>query len=219
MKSIKIGVSEDHLIYRNGLVNMLNSYAHCEVIADAENGKKLIKLIKKNVPDVVILDYMTPEMNGIQTAEKIRKLFPAVKILILSMFNSNEFIVKSIKSGVNGYLLKDDDPSEIILAIESVISTGYYLNDHTSKILINQLMNDGTVQPHFESEEIVFLDIELQIIDLICREYSTSEMASQLFKSDRTIDGYRAKIMKKIGAKNVIGIVMYAVKHNLIIID
>ena len=113
MKNITIGVSEDHTIYRNGLISMLNNKSDFSVVIDAENGKILTSQMKSVIPNVVILDYLTPEMNGIQTTKKIKKLYPNVKILILSMYDSNEFIVKAIESGANGYLLKDDDPAEI----------------------------------------------------------------------------------------------------------
>ena len=219
MKPITIGVSEDHTIYRNGLISMLNNKSGFSVVIAAENGKELTSQMKYVLPDVVILDYLTPEMNGIQTTKKIKKLYPNVKILILSMYDSNEFIVKAIENGANGYLLKDDDPSEIIIAVESVLSTGYYLNDRTSKILINQLMLNGAVVPQFKENQIEFSEIELKVIELICDEYSTPEIAEALMKGKRTIDGYRQEIMKKIGAKNVIGIVMYAFKNDLISID
>jgi len=219
MKITTIGVSEDHAIYRGGLISMLNNQENYSVIIEAENGRELIEKTKGNIPDVVILDYLTPEMNGIQTTKKLRRLCPNTKILILSMYDSNEFIVKAIECGANGYLLKDDDPSEIKLAIESVLSTGYYLNDRTSKILINQLINNGVVKPKFETSEIEFTNTEIQIIELLSKEYSTAEIAHFLLRSNRTIDGYRKEIMKKIGAKNVVGIVMYAIKNDLISID
>lgn len=219
MKTIKIGVSEDHTIYRGGLISMLNNHSNYSVIIEAENGRELLEKTKNNVPDIVILDYLTPELNGVQTAQRFQKFYPKTKILILSMYDSNEFIVKALKHGANGYLLKDDDPSEIILAIESVLSTGYYLNDRTSKILINQLMTNGTVKPKFQFDTVDLSHIEIQIIQLLAQEHSTYEISDLLCKSKRTIDWHRAGIMKKIGAKNVIGIIMYAVKNKLISIN
>ena len=219
MKTTTIGISEDHHIYRDGLIAMLNNKANYSVIIEAENGKELIEKSKLTPPDLVILDYLTPEMNGIQTTRKLKKTHPNTKILILSMYDSNEFIVKAIESGANGYLLKDDDPSEIIMAIESVMSIGYYLNDRTSKILINQLITSGDLKPKFTFNDVEFSTTERQIIELLSREYSTAEIAKALHKSTRTIDGYRSGIMKKTGAKNVIGIVMYAIKNELITID
>lgn len=218
MKKITVGVSEDHTIYRNGLVAMLKNKNY-SVIITAENGKELLEKCTVKVPDIVILDYLTPELNGIQTTVLIKKLYPKTKILILSMFDSNEFIVKAIESGANGYLVKDDDPGEIILAIQSVMSIGYYLNDRTSKILINQLIRSGDIKPKFDFAEADFTVEERQIIQLLSQEYSTEEIAEMLHKSKRTIDGYRSRIMKKTGAKNVVGIIMFAVKHQLIVID
>jgi DNA-binding NarL/FixJ family response regulator len=213
---IKIGIAEDQEIYRNGLVGLLNNIENFNVIIEAESGQGIIDQIKTNEPDVVLLDFRMEGLNGVDTASRISKLYPEIKILMLSMYDAQEFVIRSIENGANGYLTKDDDPNEIITAIDCVYSTGYYLNERTSKILISQMVKSGTVQPVFENEEVEFSKIELDVIRLICEEKSAVEISDILFKSKRTIDGHRASIMKKIGARNVTGIVMYAVKNNLV---
>ena len=212
---ITIGVAEDQQIYRDGLVAMLNESDNMEVILEASTGVDLLLQMKGNAPDVVLLDYRMPEMNGVEVACKIRENYEDVKILLLSFFDGEEFVVSAVESGANGYLSKDDDPEEILQAIESAVETGYYMNDRTSKILIGELVRQGKVVPSFKGE-VEFSRIELQIIKYICQEKSASEIGMLLYRSKRTIDGYRAGIMKKIGAKNVVGIVMYAAKHKLV---
>ena len=214
-KKITIGVAEDQQIYRDGLVSLLNDSDDYKVTIEAENGMEILMKMKGNVPDVVLLDYRMPELNGIEVAKKIRQKYDAVKILLLSMFDNQEFVVQAVECGANGYLSKDDAPDEIIRAVESVLSTGYYLNDRTSKCLIGELVRQGKVVPSFEGI-VEFSRVEMQIIKFICEEKSATEIGVLLYRSKRTIDGYRSGIMKKIGAKNVVGIVMYAAKHKLI---
>lgn len=214
-KKITIGVAEDQRIYRDGLINLLNGTENCKVTIEAESGVELLLKMKGNVPDVVLLDYRMPELNGIDVAKKIRDKYDNVKILLLSYFDNQEFVVRAVECGANGYLSKDDDPEEILQAIESAVETGYYMNDRTSKCLIGELVRQGKVVPSFDGA-VEFSRVELQIIKYICQEKSASEIGLLLYRSKRTIDGYRAGIMKKIGAKNVVGIVMYAAKHKLI---
>jgi len=214
-KKITIGVAEDQKIYRDGLISMLNDTDNCKVTIEAESGVELLLKMKGNVPDVVLLDYRMPEMNGIDVAKKIREKYDNVKILLLSYFDNQEFVVRAVECGANGYLSKDDQPEEILQAIESAVETGYYMNDRTSKCLIGELVRQGKVVPSFDGA-VEFSRVELQIIKYICQEKSASEIGLLLYRSKRTIDGYRAGIMKKIGAKNVVGIVMYAAKHKLV---
>lgn len=214
-KKITIGVAEDQKIYRDGLIAMLNGTDNCKVTIEAESGVELLLKMKGNVPDVVLLDYRMPEMNGIDVAKKIREKYDNVKILLLSYFDNQEFVVRAVECGANGYLSKDDQPEEILQAIESAIETGYYMNDRTSKCLIGELVRQGKVVPSFDGA-VEFSRVELQIIKYICQEKSATEIGLLLYRSKRTIDGYRAGIMKKIGAKNVVGIVMYAAKHKLV---
>ncbi|PWL27334.1 MAG: DNA-binding response regulator [Fluviicola sp. XM-24bin1] len=212
---ITIGVAEDQKIYRDGLIAMLNGTENCKVTIEAESGVELLLKMKGNVPDVVLLDYRMPEMNGIDVAKKIREKYDNVKILLLSYFDNQEFVVRAVECGANGYLSKDDEPEEILQAIESAVETGYYMNDRTSKCLIGELVRQGKVVPSFDGA-VEFSRVELQIIKYICQEKSASEIGLLLYRSKRTVDGYRAGIMKKIGARNVVGIVMYAVKHKLV---
>jgi DNA-binding NarL/FixJ family response regulator len=214
-KKITIGVAEDQKIYRDGLISMLNDTDICKVTIEAESGVELLLKMKGNVPDVVLLDYRMPELNGIEVAKKIREKYDNVKILLLSYFDNQEFVVRAVECGANGYLSKDDEPEEILQAIESAVETGYYMNDRTSKCLIGELVRQGKVVPSFDGA-VEFSRVELQIIKYICQEKSASEIGLLLYRSKRTIDGYRAGIMKKIGAKNVVGIVMYAAKHKLV---
>ncbi|MDX2362284.1 MAG: response regulator transcription factor [Crocinitomicaceae bacterium] len=216
MDTIKVGVAEDQQIYRDGLVSMLEGVDHLKVSVVAENGKDLLLKMKGQVPDVVLIDYRMDKMDGVQTTKKLLKRYPNIRVLMLSMYDENEFVIRAIENGAHGYLVKDDSPEEIVAAIESVVTTGYYLNDRTSKILITRMVKTGTIEPTFSPTKLEFSDIEMDVIKLICKEYSTNEIALKLHKSKRTIDGHRQNVMRRVGAKNATGVVMYAVKHDLI---
>jgi two-component system, NarL family, response regulator NreC len=215
-RKIKVAIADDQLIFRQGLENLLNSFANVEVVLTAENGLDLFNKLEDANPDLAILDFRMPVMNGLETTRKIRINNPTIRVLILSMYDDSEFVESAIESGANGYLSKDDEPDEIARAIYSTVETGYYLNDRTSKMLITKLMHQGKMNPHFVAPHEEFTDAEMEILKLICAEYTTQEIAEKVCKSKRTVEGCRTMMMQKIGARNVVGLVMYAVKHNLL---
>ena len=219
MRKIKIAVADDQAMFRRGLVSMLNDIPGVEVVCEASDGKELVNKLRTIKVHIVFLDYRMPKMNGVSAAKTVRENHPDVRILMLSMYDDEEFIISSIENGANGYLTKDDEPEEITRAIESVMNTGYYLNDRTSKLLISKLVHQGKVQPRFlkeDDEEVRFTQQEITVIGLIAKEYSTKEIAQIMNKADRTVEGYRMDIMKKTGTKNSVGIVMYAVKNGIV---
>lgn len=217
MNTIKVGVAEDQQIFRKGLIMLLNGFEGVEVVHEGENGQLLFDQLDANMlPDVVILDYSMPVLGGIPTAKKIRENYPDVKIIILSMYDDEEFIEAAIENGANGYLSKDDDLNELDSAIKGVLSNHYYLNDRLSKLFVNGLMNRGKIDPKFKSHNIEFNEEELKILQLISKEYTTTEIADTVNKSTRTVEKYRTRMMEKVGAHNSIGLIMYAVKHDLI---
>lgn len=217
VQSIRVGIAEDQLIFRQGLETLINGFDGVEVVCSVENGQILIDQLATAKLDLVFLDYRMPVMGGLETVQKIRQTNKDLKLLILSMYDDHAFVELTIESGANGYLSKDDDPKEIEKAILSVIETGYYLSDRTSKILISKLMMTGKMKPKFNIEKKPELSsFEKSVLDLICKEYTNEEMADRLCKSKRTIESTRTLMMQKIGARNVVGLVMYAIKNDLI---
>lgn len=218
MKNIKIAVAEDQVIYRSGLVSMLNDISGLRVVVEAADGKELIAKMRGEAVDVVLLDYRMPELNGIETARIIRDKNPETRILMLSSYDEEELVMYAFASGAHGYLCKDDDPDEIELAIESVMSTGYYFNDRTSKLLIINMTLEKKVSPKFShpTGKIEFSQHEIATMRLLANEHSTSDIAKIMGKSERTVDSYRAMILKKTGTKNLAGIIMYGVSAGII---
>ena len=213
---ITVSIAEDQLIFRQGLANILNTFDRLEVICLAENGFELLQHMETQTPDIAIVDFRMPILNGIETTRKICERFPSTKVLILSMYSEDEFVKSALENGANGYLSKDDDPLEIAKAIYSIIETGYYLNDRTSKLLIANMMKKGEIKPHFLGLKEQLSDSEKMVLRMICEELTTQEIADKIFKSKRTVETIRTNLLQKTGAKNIAGLVMYAVKNELV---
>lgn len=216
VEKIRIGIAEDQAIFREGLIRMLNNNPHFEVVCEGENGQLLIDQVREKNPQICLVDYRMPGLNGIETTKSIKLQFPKVKVILLSMYDDAEFVESAIENGANGYLSKDDDPSEIEKAIYTTYETGYYINDRTSKMLIARMVEQGKIQPKFSDDHQIFNEFELQIIQLITQERTTAEIAEELGRAVRTIESTRSAMMSRVGAKNVIGLVMYAVKNKLL---
>jgi DNA-binding NarL/FixJ family response regulator len=216
-RTIRIAIAEDQSIFRNGLSKLLNDIEGFEVVLAVENGQLLVDALETTEVDLALIDFRMPVKNGIEATKEIRDRFPKVKVLLLSMYDDVEFVELAIENGANGYLSKDDDAEEIQMAIQSAVETGYYLNDRTSKMFVAKMMHSGKIQPVFEtSSTTIFNENELVILELICNEMTTQEIADKLFKSRRTIESARTGMMNKIGARNVVGLVMYAIQHGMV---
>jgi two-component system response regulator DegU len=214
MNKIRLAIADDQLLFRRGLLSLLKDYEELEVIIEACNGKDLLEQLKGNSVDLVITDLEMPIMDGIEATEHIKKKYPDTKILALTMHNEDSFVVHLIEKGVNGFLLKDYDIELIVDAIHSVMETGYYLNDRVSKAMVKALVRAKQIIPTFNNAQLT--KRELELIELLSKEFTTKEIADKLFVSKRTVEGHRERAMQKVGAKNVVGLIMYAVKHNLI---
>ena len=216
MKEIKVGIAEDQAIFRAALMLLLNSFESINVLTQAENGKILTEASELPDLDVVILDYKMPIMGGIETSMELRKRFPKIKIIILSMFDGETFVEKAIENGANAYLSKDDDLKDLEMAIHSVLENEYYFNDRISKLFIRSMITKGKIRPNFPSDEASFSQMEVSILDLMSKELTTQEIADSLFRSTRTIDKHRSEMMRKTKTRNSIGLIMYGIKQGII---
>ena len=201
MGPIKLGIVDDHKIFRNGLKATLEDCGDFELVLEASNGKELIGLLTDKTPDVILMDIKMPEMDGIQTATHVHQHFKDIKILALSMFNEDKYIVDMMKAGASGYLLKNAEPEEIIEAVSTVYNKGFYFNEHLSITLIKQLVgNDQT--DSIPNNKTDLNEREIEVLKLVCQECSNQEIADKIFLSVRTVEGYRARLFEKTGSKN-----------------
>ena len=215
----KVALADDHTMLRKGLANLINSFEGFVVDIEAGDGKELIKKLNdKNLPDIVLLDVHMPEMDGYETAEWLRANYPQIKILALSMMDSESVIIRMIKSGARGYILKDMEPSELKEALQAVITKGYYYNELvTGKLIfsINKLGNDEK-----EIQTLINLsDKEIQFLKMAATEMTYKEIADRMTVGVRTIDGYRDSLFEKLNIKSRVGLVLFAIRNKIVVID
>ncbi len=216
MAIIKYIIADDHKVFRDGLRYTLNSDHKLKYLGEVQNGSELMDLLSTTKPDVILLDLKMPEVDGTTATEKIRNLYPSIKIIVLTMFDDENLIIHMLDLGVNGYLVKTAHPEEIKKAIHIVYDNDYYFNDTVSKAMLKTLVQKNKIQPKFQNT-IDLSDREKEILKLICQEYTSAEIAAKVFLSQRTVEALRSSLLEKIGVKNIAGLVLYAVKNGLIV--
>lgn len=211
---IKVGMADDHILLRNALASLINNSGECSVIFECSNGNELINKIKSGAqPDVVILDLNMPEMNGHQTALYLQKNNPEIKILMLTMYDSELALIRLLKAGVKGFMKKDIHPTELMHAIHSVHIHGYYYSAQTSSKLAGLFRDETTAQ---SIDKIMLSEIELEFLKYVCSELTYKEIASELKMNPRAIDGMRDNLFTKLDVKSRVGLAMYAIKHGIV---
>ncbi len=214
---INIVITDDHKLFRKGIIALLDDFDFIGEINEASNGVELLALLigMKTLPDVILLDLRMPVMDGVEAQQKIRSLYPDIKVIILTMEDDEQFILHLISEGVNGYLLKNADPDEMEMAIQKVVKNGFYFSDDISLMVIKNLKKKEKTETIFNPD---FNERELQVLELICKEYSNGEIAEAFDVSIRTAEGYRQKLVEKAGVKNIAGLVVLALKYNWVTI-
>lgn len=208
---IKVAIADDHELFRDGLRLMLGSEKTIQLVGEASNGKTLLTLVKSQKPDVVITDIKMPEMDGVEAAKQICRELPLTAVIALSMFDDEEMILEMLDAGALGYLLKNADKTEVIEAIHTVSGhKPYYCKSTSGKLAKLIAYSKHNMQKQKKQAE--FTEREKEIIKLICQEYTNKQIGEQLFLSSRTVEGYRMKILEKMDAKNIVGIVIEAIR-------
>lgn len=215
MDQINILLVDDHLLVRNGLKSLLETEPDFTVIGEGTNGEEGIEKVLELDPDILIIDVRMPIMNGIDAVEKLTQMNVRTRSIILSMHDSEEYILKAITSGAQGYLLKDTNKDEFIKAIKNVNNGGKYFSGDTSSAIINSLMSNNTVPPQPTPTLVTKANIdhelapkltkkEAEILDFILGGFTNHEIAEKLNKSKRTIETHRFNLMKKLDVKNLV---------------
>ncbi|MFI5156372.1 MAG: response regulator [Chitinophagales bacterium] len=211
---IKVIIADDHVLFRSGVRAALSIKKDVELIAEADNGMQLLNLLKHMEPDVILLDIQMPIMDGIATLPEVRKLYPGVKVIILSMHNDHSMISKLMEIGANSYLTKNSDSETIYNAIKTCYEQEFFFNELTNKALLTGLRTKRT-DPGSPAE-VNLTEKELTILKMMCEEKTTKEIADLVEISPRTVEAIRDKLKTKTGAKSMAGLVMYAVKNGII---
>ncbi len=214
MAIIKYIIADDHKIFRQGLRYALADDHRLKLVGEAENGLMLLDIVEKQKPDVVLLDIKMPEMDGIEATKKLHLSYPGIKILMLTSFDDEHFILHLLELGANGYLLKNSEPDEIKKAIHAVYENDYYFNHLVSNTMLKTLTRKNA-DLKFKNA-INLNDRETEVLKLICQELTTVEIGAKIFLSPRTIEGIRTSLIEKIGVRNTAGLVVYALKNGII---
>lgn len=210
---ITIALADDHQLFRSGLINLIHSFGtNYKVVTEASNGKELLlKLESAPLPDLVLIDLNMPVMDGFETSLQLQKKYPNLKVLMISMVDDEKTMIKMMKSGIRGYLSKDIEPEELKTALDITYSKGFYYTDQLTGKLINALQ-DNSVNGGLP----LLTEREKQFLDFACSELTYKEIADKMFLSIKTIDGYRNDLFEKLDVKSRVGLVLYAIKNEMV---
>jgi DNA-binding NarL/FixJ family response regulator len=215
MSKIRIAIADDSSIFRDGLKVGLARDENFELVLEAASGEELVAGIDRIPTDVVLMDLKMPGMDGMEATKVIRRQWDQVKVLAVTMYDDEKFIIHLMENGANGYLLKNADSAEIRRAIYCVFENGYYFNDLVNKALLKKLVVKANLTPTFRPD-IELSERELQVLHLICEEKTNVEIGAIIFLSSRSVEGIRQRLIEKVGARNTAGLVLFAVKNGIV---
>ena len=214
-KRIKIALADDHVMLRNGLAGLITNLGYT-VLFECDNGRELIKKLDKNdLPDIVLMDINMPEMDGYEAALWLKRNHPFVNVLALSMYDDENAIIRMLRNGAKGYILKESDPIELKHAIDSVMTKGFHYSEMVTGRLLHSI-NQMDDADNGSKQLLNLNDREIEFLKLASTEMTYKEIAEQMHLSPRTIDGYRDALFEKLNAKNRIGLVLYSIKQGIV---
>jgi DNA-binding NarL/FixJ family response regulator len=213
-KLIKLVLADDHPVVRSGLRTCLAKVKHLELVGEATNGREALDLALKLTPDILLMDISMPEMDGLVVAEKLRKEAPAVKVIILSMHSSREYVSRIVQSGARGYVLKNAPSDELLQAIDAVASGEAFFSSDVAQLVLNQYVNDSGQSPLDK-----LTAREREVLVLIAGGGSNKEIAIKLDLGVRTVETHRERVMRKLDIHSVAGLTKFAISHGLVGLD
>lgn len=217
-QTIRLALVDDHKLFRKGLINLIELVcSNCDIVFEADNGADLqLKLNNQNEPDIILMDINMPHMDGFATVRWTNEHFPLIKILVISMIEKEESIVRMLKLGVKGYLSKDVEPQVLGEALNAIMNKGFYYTDFITGKLVHSLQNGKDNDTAKSTALRLMSEQEKEFLKLACSELTYNEIAALMFKSPKTIDGYRNSLFEKLNVKSRVGLVLYAIKHELV---
>ena len=215
---VSVALVDDHELLRTGLASMINSFEGYQVIMEAGNGKEFITTVANHKkPDIVLLDINMPLMDGFETAEWIKTNLAETKILVLSMLDNDIAIIRMLKNGARGYLLKDSKPSVFKQALDNIKDSGYFINELISDKLLHYISNEDAYK-HNSYSLINLSENEVTFLKWICSDKTYKEIADAMHISPRTVDTYRDNLFKKLDVKTRVGLSIFAIKNGIVTI-
>ena len=213
----KVVLVDDHALIRGGLASVINSFNGYAVLFEANNGKHFTQLLNpENLPHVVLLDVTMPEMNGYETAHWITTNYPQIKILAVSMQHDERSIIKMLRNGAKGYLLKDVELPELKKALDAIVNKGIYINDILYNNIVHAIEGSNTEDEYTQQALINLTQREKEFLRLLCTDKSYKEIAAVMFLSPRTVDGYRDTLFEKLKVASRVGLVIFAIRNEIV---
>ncbi len=213
MDPLKVIIADDHRLVRAGIRSLLEELTDVEVIAEAGNGSELLELVKANQPDLVLTDIAMPEMNGLEAAAVIAAKYPNIKVIILSMYASEEYVWRAFEAGAGGYLLKDAAPVELELSIRTVMNGSKYMSPVVSQQVVNDYVRNSSGGVSWKE---MLTPRQREVWQLIAEGKNTKDIAAVLEISPKTVETHRSQLMERLGVYDVVGLVKLAIKAGLI---
>ena len=218
---LRIGIVDDHKLFRKSLTLLINSFDNMEVVLDADNGKIFLEKLADNPINIVLLDIQMPEMNGFETCKILHLQYPEILILIVSQLTSKESVHKIMEIGAHGYFTKNSDPNLLEAAIRNLDEKGYYFEMEFGNVMREALQwqtnESGIVEE--PTAEMLLTERELQIIKMTAGELNSYEIGEIMCINKRTVEGHKVRILEKTNSKNFIGVVLYALRHGILMIE
>lgn len=215
LEEIKIGIADDHKIFRKGVILSMRQYTNIRFVFEAENGEELMAKIPEHKPDIILCDLKMPVKDGIDATKAITKQYPDIRVIVLTMYEDDRFVSHLMDCGAAGYLLKNTEPAEIYKAINDVKRTGFYLSPFVNRILIRKNFSKQKFTPSLINEAVLS-EREKEVLMHVAMEYTASEIAIKLFISARTVEAIKDRLMERFGVKNSVGLIFYAMKNRLL---
>jgi two-component system, NarL family, invasion response regulator UvrY len=213
---LSIALVDDHRLFRKGLVSLIEMVGNnIQILFEADDGLDMQKKLNpSNLPDIILMDINMPGMDGFSAVKWLNKNYPGIKVLVVSMVEQEESVIKMLKLGVKGYLSKDVEPDELRNALVAINSQGFYYTDFITGKLVHTLQNESGKSS--EADSIPLNQKEIKLIQLACSELTFNEIAAELFLSPKTVEGYRYALYEKLQVKSRVGLALYAVKHGIV---
>lgn len=215
-KPIRVLIVDDHQLMVEGLKSLLEDEDDIAFVAGANSMAETLNFLQNNEIDVILMDVNMPDASGIETTEKVKAGFPDIKVVALTMHEDIAVITKMIKAGASGYILKRTNMNEVVEAIRVVYNNGRYLSNVTQKIIMDNLGTAAGQDELMEDSKPILSSRELEVLNLIAREYNNAQIAEQLFISERTVEAHRRNIFIKTETKSIVGLIKYAINKGLI---
>jgi DNA-binding NarL/FixJ family response regulator len=215
-KKIKVALADDHVLLRTALASLIDNFEDCSVIIQACHGIELFEKLKNNlIPDVILLDLNMPLMDGMETARCLQEKYPAIHVLMLTMYDSELALIRLLQAGVKGFLKKDIHPSELHFAIQSVMQSGFYYSHNATGKLVN-LFRKQTDKNAISLEKTMLTETDINFLKLASTEMTYKEIAQQMNLNPRAVDNLRDSLFQKLTIKSRVGLAMYAIRHGLV---